>query len=78
MQILLPVSQPDLWGGWGGQGKRATPFFKTSISVEGRLVLTALPMQAVLCSPTGVPVDAPQLTASLGRQVDHPCPQKAS
>lgn len=43
--------------------------------MEGRPLVTALPMQAALRSPTGVPVDAPQLT---GRQLDHPCPQKAS
>lgn len=42
--------------------------------MEGRPLVTALPMQAELCSPTGVPVDAPQLT---GKQLDHPCPQKA-
>uniref|UniRef100_A0A674HL00 Uncharacterized protein n=1 Tax=Taeniopygia guttata TaxID=59729 RepID=A0A674HL00_TAEGU len=41
--------------------------------MEGRALVTALPMQAALCSPMGVPVDAPQLT---GRQLDHPCPQK--
>jgi len=76
MQILHPVRQPDP-GGWGWE-VLATPFFKTSISVEGRSVLTALPMEAVLCSPMGVPVDAPQLTASLSRQLDQPCPQKAS
>lgn len=72
-QILLPVKQPDLEG--GKKMSFGYSLLQNKALMEGRLLVTALPMQAELCSPMGVPVDAPQLT---GRQLDHPCPLKAS
>lgn len=59
----------------GEKGSFGYSLLQNKALMEGRALAAALPMQAVLCSPTGVPVDAPQLT---GRQLDHPCPQTAN